>query len=68
MNNKECQYETKCRKCGSNQTYPDGFRVISAWPEFEKKMREMVAQPLLMFCDKCNQSTIQDVIAYTDNV
>ena len=63
-------YETKCRRCGKihewaflksyEQTNEESWKNLHTW------VWEHMIHPSVCRCDKCNKSTIQDYIAYTE--
>jgi phage FluMu protein Com len=59
-------YECKCRKCGGFNEFNFSQEGQMKWIDFATAMTDYIAHPRLLHCDKCNKSTVQDVVSYTD--
>ena len=57
-------YETKCRKCGNFMKWGSIPKRKDNVRYFQEAMYSQVQEPRSYLCTHCDQSTVQDVVAY----
>lgn len=62
---KQLNYETKCRRCGKYKDLFFGTIDQTKWVDFAMGISDMLANPRSYYCDKCKKPTVQDVVSYT---
>ncbi len=66
MNQDQLNYKTKCRVCGVFNEWYFGVRSQIEWKDFANAIQDKIQFPRLDHCEKCNISTVQDVVSYTN--
>lgn len=65
MQDKNYNYETKCRRCGTLTEWY--FAPLSAFTyvEFVEVMTNHIQYPRTRECKKCEKYTVQDIVSYS---
>lgn len=65
MQNKNYNYETKCRRCGELTEWHFSSVDKTAFMDFVKAMIDHIQYPRPHKCKKCKKETVQDVVSYS---
>ena len=65
MENKNYNYETKCRRCGNLTEWHFSTVDRFTWMQFADAMQDHIEHPRQSKCDTCKKDTVQDVVAYS---
>ena len=66
-NEKNWEYETKCRRCGALTDWFFSTVDKMEWLDFMKAMVDYIRFPRNHHCRKCKKNTVQDVVSYTEH-
>jgi hypothetical protein len=67
MNEEQYSFETKCRRCGHVSEWYAGEKKVLPYKDFERIISDFLNTPTVRDCDKCAKSTVQDLIAYSED-
>ena len=65
MNDKNYNYEVKCRRCGTFTVWHFASADNFDWMMFLKAMADHVQNPRWSECKKCKKHTIQDLVSHS---
>jgi hypothetical protein len=66
LNPEAWEYRVKCRQCGRKHEIHFSTRSMTTYMDFAKAMIDHLQYPRQTHCKKCRESTVHDVIAYTE--
>lgn len=67
MPDKNYNYETKCRRCGSLTDWYFSSADRFTYMEFVEAMTDYIQYPRTYKCKSCKKETVQDVVSYSPN-
>jgi DNA-directed RNA polymerase subunit RPC12/RpoP len=65
-NDKNLEYETRCRRCHMLRIWHFAERKDVGWREFAYAMGDYAVNPRTYRCTRCGKSTLQDLISYSE--
>jgi hypothetical protein len=67
MEDKNYNYETKCRRCGTLTKWHFSPANRFSYLEFVDAMEDYIQYPRAFECSNCKKKTVQDVVSYSPN-